>query len=124
MSNEALFAVSRAGMDYERQRVEVASRNIAIANTPIAPAQAGQTAGSASAFDRAIGTPGLAAERLVHDPSNPMADGKGMVHYPKVDLVREMGTLVSASRGYEANLRAFNALHSMMLSALSIGKDQ
>jgi flagellar basal-body rod protein FlgC len=124
MSNEALFAVSRAGMDYERQRVEMAARDIAMANTPIDPSQAGQAVGAASAFDRAIGAPGLAGERLVHDPANPMADGKGMVHYPKVDLVEEMGTLVSASRGYEANLRAFNALHSMMLSALSIGKDQ
>jgi flagellar basal-body rod protein FlgC len=47
-----------------------------------------------------------------------------MVHYPKVDLVTEMGTLVSASRGYEANLRAFNTLRNMLVSAMNIGKDQ
>jgi flagellar basal-body rod protein FlgC len=53
-----------------------------------------------------------------------MADANGMVHYPKVDLVAEMGTLVSASRGYEANLRAFNTLRNMLVSAMNIGKDQ
>ena len=30
----------------------------------------------------------------------------------------------AASRGYEANLRAFNTLRSMLVSALNIGKDQ
>jgi flagellar basal-body rod protein FlgC len=122
MSYDALFAISRGGLDYERTRIENAARDIAIANTPVAPGQAG-TVGRAGDFGAALGLP-QAEERLVHDPSNTMADTNGMVHYPKVDLVAEMGTLVSASRGYEANLRAFNTLRSMLVSALNIGKDQ
>lgn len=122
MSYDALFAVSRGGLDYERTRIESATRDIAIANTPIAPGQSA-AAGSASDFGAALGLP-QGGERLVRDPSNPMADANGMVHYPKVDLVAEMGTLVSASRGYEANLRAFNTLRNMLVSALEIGKDQ
>jgi flagellar basal-body rod protein FlgC len=122
MSYDTLFAVSRGGLDYERTRIETASRDIAIANTPVAPGQAG-AAGRASDFGAALGL-AQGEERLVRDPSNPMADANGMVHYPKVDLVAEMGTLVSASRGYEANLRAFNTLRNMLVSAMNIGKDQ
>lgn len=121
MSYDALFAVSRAGLDYERTRIESAARDIAIANTPVTPGQA--TTAGAGDFGATLGlTKG--GERLVRDPSSPMADANGMVHYPKVDLVAEMGTLVSASRGYEANLRAFNTLRTMLMSALEIGKDQ
>lgn len=115
MPYEALFAVSRSGLGYERARIENAAQAIAVANTPITP---GQTGG----FDAAVG-PAHMNERLVHEPSNPMADTNGMVHYPKVDLVEQMGTLVAASRGYEANLRAFNTLRGMLVSALGIGKD-
>lgn len=119
MSADSLFAVARSGLDHERTRLEAATRGIAMANTPLDPSKA---AGK-SDFAGALGLPPGGAERLVRDPSNPMADAHGMVHYPKVDLVAQMGTLIEASRGYEANLRAFNALHSMALSALDIGKD-
>jgi flagellar basal-body rod protein FlgC len=61
------------------------------------------------------------AARELHDPSNPMADAHGNVRYPAVDLVQEMTTLMSASRGYEANVRSFNLLRGMMLHALEIG---
>jgi flagellar basal-body rod protein FlgC len=121
MSYDTLFAVSRSGLDYERTRIENATRDIAIANTPVAPGQA--VTGGSRDFGAALGL-NRGQERLVRDPSSPMADTNGMVHYPKVDLVAEMGTLVSASRGYEANLRAFNTLRSMLMSALNIGKDQ
>ena len=43
------------------------------------------------------------------------------MRYPAVDLVQEMTTLMSASRGYEANVRSFNLLRGMMLHALEIG---
>jgi flagellar basal-body rod protein FlgC len=122
MSYDSLFAVSRSGLDYELTRIESAARDIAVANTPIAPGQSA-AAGRAGDFGAALGLP-PGGERLVRDPANPMADANGMVHYPKVDLVAEMGTLVSASRGYEANLRAFNTLRNMLVSALEIGKDQ
>lgn len=122
MSYDALFAVSRGGLDHERARIEGAARDIAIANTPVVPGQ-GVAASHGGDFAMKLGLP-TGSERLVHDPSNPMADANGMVHYPKVDLVAEMGTLVSATRGYEANLRAFNTLRTMLASALEIGKDQ
>ncbi len=75
-----------------------------------------QRVGGASALsERPVPT------RTVHDPGHPFADADGRVHYAATDLVHEMTTLMTASRGYEANVRAFNLLRGMVLRALEIG---
>lgn len=132
MSVDSIFAASRFGLEFERLRLEAASRNIAVANTPGAPGHPAQllraVAPYGAGFDTVLGggaQPELVAadagERLVHDPSDPAADKNGMVSYPHVDLVQEMSTLVDAGRAYEANVRAFNTLRSMVLHSLDIG---
>ena len=123
----SILDTPRAAMDYERLRLDAASRNIAGANVPLAPGQAATQLGvGASAFSRAVdgGAPAIRepiAERQVYDPGHPMADAKGMVHYPATDMVEQMTTLMTASRSYEANVRSFNLLRNMMLRALDIG---
>jgi flagellar basal-body rod protein FlgC len=122
MSIESVTDAVRAGLAYERLRLDSASRNVAAANVPIA-ADALATRASvigggsfaAQVAQEPIGT------RTVLDPGHPMADANGMVHYPETDMVQEMTTLMTASRGYEANVRAFNLLRGMMLRALEIG---
>lgn len=121
MSHDAIFAVSRAGLDYERMRLEAAAHAIAVADTPIPPGQAARVS-NISGFGAAAGI--SQHQRLVHDATNPMADSHGMVHYPNIDMAQAMTTLISASRAYEANVRAFNALRSMELDALDIGGNQ
>lgn len=128
MPIESVLDASRAGLAYERLRMEAASLNIARSNVALAPDAAAvrNTVGVPSAFDASVaGRPALLEDtvetRAVHDPSHPHADADGMVRYPKVDMVQEMTTLMTASRGYEANVRAFNALRGMMLQALEIG---
>lgn len=131
MSIESIMEATRAGLAYERMRLDVASRNIASANMPIAAtatATRAQVDGAAPSFGSQVGAGGdlsvseqPVATRAVHDPGHPMADAKGMVHYPATDLVQEMTTLVTASRGYEANVRAFNLLRGMMMKAMEIG---
>jgi flagellar basal-body rod protein FlgC len=59
--------------------------------------------------------------RLVHEPGHPDADARGFVAYPAVDPLREMLTLMSATRAYEANLSALNAARTMAQRALEIG---
>lgn len=133
MSIDAIFSASRFGLEYERMRLEAASHNIAVANTPASATQGAPqlmrvTVGS---FGHAVGIGNRAgqpmlvaydgAERKVHDPSDPNADRSGMVRYSKVDLVQEMSTLVEATRAYEANVRAFNTMRGMALRALDIG---
>ncbi|MGH2364642.1 MAG: flagellar basal body rod protein FlgC, partial [Chloroflexota bacterium] len=47
--------------------------------------------------------------RLVYDPQNPDADASGYVHYPNVNPVTEMTNMISATRGYEADVTAMTA---------------
>ncbi len=58
----------------------------------------------------------------VYDPSHPDADENGYVLMPNVDLIKETIDSMEASRAYEANITAFNAVKSMATSALSIGR--
>ncbi|HEY9131833.1 MAG TPA: flagellar basal body rod C-terminal domain-containing protein [Dyella sp.] len=136
MSVDAIFAATRYGLEFERLRLEAASHNIAVANTPAEPGHPARlmhvAAGFGANFDGSLGAPHGAASapvmlgtdaplREVRDPSDPSADAKGMVSYPKVDMVTEMGALIEANRAYEANVRAFNTLRSMALRALDLG---
>ncbi len=129
MPVDSILDTVRAGLQFERLRLDAASRNIAGANVPVAPGQSAaqwRVDGAASGFGQLLLQPGAlqqatAQAREVHDPGHPLADSNGIVRYPRTDMVQEMTTLMTASRGYEANVRAFNLLRSMTLRALEIG---
>lgn len=59
---------------------------------------------------------------MQYDPSHPDADENGYVSYPNVNIVTEMTNLIDATRGYEANVTAFNAVKAMAQSGLQVGK--
>lgn len=124
MGIDAILEASRAGMQNERLRMDEAGRHIAVANRPLDPNQltkAGPSFATLVGQDEGVSAARELGTRTVLDPKHPMADAKGMVHYPAVDMVGEMTTLMTASRGYEANVRSFNVLRSMVLRALEIG---
>ena len=58
----------------------------------------------------------------VYNPEHPDADEDGYVQMPNVDLVKETIDGMSATRSYEANITAFNAIKLMAQKALDIGK--
>ncbi|HIT87290.1 MAG TPA: flagellar basal body rod protein FlgC [Candidatus Coprocola pullicola] len=58
----------------------------------------------------------------VYDPLHPDANEDGYVMMPNVDLVKETIDAMSASRAYDANVTAFNAVKAMATKALEIGK--
>ncbi len=62
------------------------------------------------------------AVRFEYDPDNPLANGDGYVEKPDINTVEEMIDMMSASRAYEANVTAFNAVKRMAEKALEIGK--
>jgi flagellar basal-body rod protein FlgC len=149
MDYSQLFAISAAGMEAERTRVEVAALNLANANTvssPDAPGyvpqrvllrstpmqaaedfaqQVAQGLGPAAALPasvpEALVQPTGAAPRLVHDPGHPLANAAGMVAQPGVDTATEMVTIVSAMRAYEANVAVAGAARTLALKTLDIG---
>ena len=59
-------------------------------------------------------------DRLVFDPGNPEADARGYVHYPNVQVVKEMVDLMAASRAYQANVAAIQETRSMNQSDISL----
>ena len=65
---------------------------------------------------------GDATGRLVHDPTNPLADAAGMVRYPDIDMGDQMTQLMIAQRGYEANLSVVDRAKDAYQQALSIGR--
>lgn len=60
--------------------------------------------------------------KKVFDPAHPDADKDGFVTLPNVNLMTEMTDLITASRAYEANATAFDAMKNMALTAMNIGK--
>lgn len=55
-------------------------------------------------------------------PEHALANDQGYVYAPKINLATEMLNLNTATRAYEANVKAFNAYKSMSSKALEIGK--
>jgi flagellar basal-body rod protein FlgC len=142
MDASSIFDISAAGMNLERLRLQVAAANLANANSTsradggaYVPQQV--VVHSTSAFDalfQSLTGDGLSGAmpvgqvqdadltpRQVYDPSHPDADARGFVSYPGVNPVSEMVQLISITRAYEANVRAFNAGRNMLLKALEVG---
>ena len=65
---------------------------------------------------------GDAAGRLVHDPTNPLADADGMVKRPDMELSDQMTSLIVAQRAYQANVTVFERARDAYQRALEIGK--
>ena len=140
-----VFAVSAAGMSTEQSRLAVAASNLATARTSHSPdgtayqplsAVVRTTQGfnnalasieggmSAASLPRPVVssiTQQVVAPRLVYDPGHPDADDRGFVSLPGVDPLSTMLDLVSVTRSYEANLRAFDITRSLIQKTLEMG---
>lgn len=60
--------------------------------------------------------------RTVYNPSHPDANAEGYVTMPNVNPLNEMADMISATRSYEANVDALNAMKGMYSKALEIGR--
>jgi flagellar basal-body rod protein FlgC len=60
--------------------------------------------------------------KQVYDPKNPLADDKGYVSMPNVNVVDEMVNMLSASRSYQNNVETMNAAKTMLLKTLTLGQ--
>jgi flagellar basal-body rod protein FlgC len=126
--------ISASGMTAERLRMDVIAENLANANTtrgangqPYRRKEVVLQEGNGKTFDQVLG--GVAVTgvvddqsplRRVYDPGNPDADAKGFVSLPNVSSVTEMVDLITAQRGYEADIQAMNNARTMFTRALDI----
>jgi flagellar basal-body rod protein FlgC len=61
--------------------------------------------------------------RLVYEPANPLADADGYVRYPDIDLSEQMGQMIIAQRGYQANLAVVDRARDAYQAALQLGRN-
>jgi flagellar basal-body rod protein FlgC len=133
-----------SGLSAERLRMDVTAENLANAQTTkgadgqpyrrkvvalqeAAPGGFGATLGSAMARQTGaagVRVAGIAQDptpnRLVYDPGHPDADARGYVSMPNVQPVTEMVDLISASRGYEANVTVMQTAKQMFAKTLDL----
>ena len=126
MSHSSILDISAAGMSFEQSRFLAAAQHIAQANIPRRPPV--NATGSAKPFSAFVQGEagdetevGVLPDRLVYDPNHPLANNKGMVAYPRIDMVSEMTTILDASRGYQANLAVMNTSIAMLQKSLDVG---
>jgi flagellar basal-body rod protein FlgC len=135
--------ISATGLTAERMRMDVTAENLANAQTTrganggpyrrkevVLQELQGSSAFGAQLRSAMSGKPGgveVAAvaedpspSRLVYDPGHPDADARGYVSMPNVDSVTEMVDLISASRGYEANVTAMQASKQIFTKTLDL----
>jgi flagellar basal-body rod protein FlgC len=65
---------------------------------------------------------GSAAGRMSYQPDHPLADADGMVRLPDIDLAEQMGQLIMAQRGYQANVNVVSRAQEAYQKALELGK--
>ena len=58
----------------------------------------------------------------IYDPSHPDADANGIVMMPNVNVVEQMVDLMSARRDFEANVAALDSIKTMALRAMDISR--
>lgn len=134
MSMLNIFDISGSALAAQSQRMNVAASNMANADSVTGPdgepyrakqvvfevqAAPGQETGGAK-VSQLVDDP--SPERLVYQPGNPLADAKGYVRMPNVDVVGEMVNSIAASRSYQANVEVLNTTKSLMMKTLTLGQ--
>ena len=60
--------------------------------------------------------------RKEYNPGNPLADEKGYVYMPNVNVIEEMANMISASRSYQTNVEVTNTAKQMLMRTISLGQ--
>lgn len=141
MSFFTSLRVSSSAMTAERLRVDLASANLANANSTRTAAGGPYRrrdpvleaiplgGGFGSDLDRAVRAVRVRSividprpPRQVFNPSHPDADAEGMLRLPNVRIVEETVNLMNASRSYEANIAAITVGRQMAERAMRMGR--
>jgi flagellar basal-body rod protein FlgC len=142
MSLFSVLSIGASGMAAQRVRAEVLVENLANAETTRTPGggpyrrkdvvfeNASVSSPFSSIFEEqthAVG--GVSVAEIVTDgrdperrymPGHPDADPDGYVQYPRVNPAEDMVDLMSASRGYQANVAAIGAVKEMIQRSIDL----
>lgn len=136
MSLFNVFNISGSAMSAQSQRLNAVASNLANADSATSangtPYKAKQVvfSATATASPDASGVKVLkviedaSPPKVIYDPKHPLADEKGYVTMPNVNVTEEMVNMISASRAYQNNVETMNAAKTMLLKTLTIGQQQ
>jgi flagellar basal-body rod protein FlgC len=65
---------------------------------------------------------GSATGRMVYSPNHPLADAKGYVRLPDIDLGEQMTDMIMAQRGYQANIASLDRVRETYQAAIQMGR--
>jgi flagellar basal-body rod protein FlgC len=138
MSLFNIFDVAGSAMSAQSQRLNVVASNLANADSatsasgqpykakqvvfsavPVADASAGAAATGVK-VEQVVED--ASPPKMVYDPRSPLADEKGFVAMPNVNVVDEMVNMISASRSYQTNVETMNAAKTLLLKTLTLGQ--
>jgi flagellar basal-body rod protein FlgC len=129
-----VLGISGTGLTVHRKWLDAVSDNIANINNVTSTSNDAFQARYiiARAVDYGSGTEGaevggavfsgLRQGKLVYEPDHPLADENGNVRYPDINLGDQMGNLIMAQRGYQANLAVVDRAREAYQSALQLGR--
>ena len=134
MSLFNIFNVAGSAMNAQSQRLNTVASNLANADSATSangqPYKAKQVVFAATpvGVNGATGVNVAAVVedpspmKMVYDPKNPLADDKGYVTMPNVNVVEEMVNMISASRSYQSNVEMMNTTKTLLLKTLTLGQ--
>jgi flagellar basal-body rod protein FlgC len=150
MSLTNIFDIAGSGMAAQSIRLNTTASNIANADSAssstddvyrarkpvfsaiqqdvMSQALGGQSAGMAGGVSASQGVQieGIiesdAPLNMRFEPDHPMANDKGYVMYPNVNVVEEMADMLSASRSFQTNVSVMDSAKTMMQRLLTLGQ--
>ncbi len=125
-----MLNIAGTGLGFHQTWLDCLSFNIANINTArptSASAFQAQYAMAQSVQGQGVRLSGIAlgdpTGRVVYQPDNPMADAKGYVRMPDIDIGSQMSQLIMAQRGFQASASVVKNAQDVYSSALSIGRN-
>ncbi len=133
MSLFQAFDVAGSAMSAQSKRLNMTASNLANANSVAGSPEEAYKARHPvfQAVMKGEGAAGVnmtgvyeseAPAKARYSPGHPLADDKGYVYAPNVNLVEEMVDMISASRSYQTNVEIMNTSKEMMMRTLQLGK--
>ncbi|GAB3127327.1 flagellar basal body rod protein FlgC [Glaciibacter psychrotolerans] len=125
------IGIAGSALSLHRKWLDAIADNLANVNTATSTdgaafqaryivAEAGAGQGGVFVAGAAFGDP---EGRLAYEPTNPLADAKGYVRYPDIDMGSQMSQLILAQRGYQANAAVVDRAKGSYEAALQIGRN-
>ncbi|MFO7541406.1 MAG: flagellar basal body rod protein FlgC [Thiobacillus sp.] len=134
MSLFNIFNVAGSAMNAQSQRLNVVASNLANADSAtsangqvykakqvvFAATPVGENGATGVNVAAVVEDP--SPMKTVYDPKNPLADDKGNVTMPNVNVVEEMVNMISASRSYQTNVEMMNTTKTLLMKTLKLGE--